>query len=112
MLFARVSDVKTAKLEREYGLDSTTASALRLLYAALTPLNPSAARLNYEQYLADMDDNVRQQLMVLHVLDFVRQASSLPKEVPLLIVPMIDEGNAAEGTIQPRSNPEVTDNPP
>ena len=71
-------------------------TAMRVLYSALTPLDNNAPRMQYTVFTASIDEDVRRAMDLSDVLQFIRESLSVAPEKVLLIVPMVDEGNAAE----------------
>ena len=91
-MLARVADAADAYADR--GLSVQTASAVRLLYAALQSLNWAA----YWQFVESLHPYVRERLTIPDVLDFLRIALEVPADEYLLLVPLIDKAHRAKGS--------------
>ena len=105
----RDEDLKTTKWERQLGVGSLNWGATRLLYACLTPLGGPAPGSNgpgtYREFLQGMPEALRRRLICRAVIDFVRRAMKVPAEVPLLVLLLVDDGEAARDTF-PDCGPE------
>ena len=86
-------------MEHTYGIKAGKAAALRLLYACLTPLDNRSLNdpENYQRFVEAMLPRVREKITTDDVLDFVRAALGVPDNQYLMLLLLIDEGNAADG---------------
>lgn len=96
---AQEPELMTADVECTFGLRAGSAPAVRLLFACLTPLSVDSPLRpdSYSDFVRALDGRVRQQITITNVLDFVRAALEVPPGVDLLLLLLIDEGNAAKG---------------
>lgn len=106
----RVDAAPSADLERKKGLDVSSSVALRLLHASLSSLDPDPEepREKYENFLNSLDMEVAQQLTLNKVIMFWRSALNVPPDETLMVVPLLDEANAAVGTFIDRPTREVS----
>ena len=87
-----MADAADANADR--GLSVQTASAVRLLYAALQ----SPSKANYWQFVKTLDAHVRERLTIPDVLDFLRIVLEVPADDYLLLVPLINKAHRARGS--------------
>lgn len=81
----------------DYEPSTTTGAALRILHAALSPLDTSAPRMSFRKLVANIDKDMRRSVHLTDVLELIRTALGVPPDEILLLVLMTDESNAAEG---------------
>lgn len=81
------------------------ASALRLLYACLCPLN-GTPKQTYVAFVEGMRADVRKRIRVDHVITFLRRAFDVPEEEMFLLLVLVDEGNQATGAWKYTEDPE------
>ncbi|BDA44297.1 hypothetical protein COCOBI_05-4810 [Coccomyxa sp. Obi] len=111
MLRANVPELRTADVECRTHITQRNASAMRLLYALLTPID-SASDLQpplYDEFVDAMDPQVQQKISISNVMDFVRAALKLPADKEIMLLLMIDEGNAAEGVFPHHDSKQTSD---
>ncbi len=102
LLHLRVDDAQSADLELVKNFTASCASALRLLHASLSPLDPEEPREKYESFLDRLEPDVIKHLTVNKLVQFWRTATSVPPSETMLVVPLLDEANAATGTFADR----------
>ncbi|BDA48428.1 hypothetical protein COCOBI_12-1070 [Coccomyxa sp. Obi] len=116
MFLLRVDEDQDASLERDKGLFESCASAIRLLHASLSPLDhaslspldPSEERQTYAGFLQSLDLDIVKSLSLSELIEFWRTALTVPRSEMMLVVPLIDEANAATGTFVPRDSETAT----
>ncbi len=109
MFQLRVDDEQTSELERSKNLTTSCASALRLLHASLSPLDPDDEHQEkYEKFLGSLDVDIIALLRLHDVIDFWRAAIGAPRSETILIVPLIDGAHAASGTFGSRPSTVVS----
>ena len=96
----------------EVGLGPQKASAMRLLYAALQPLEEDPSSLRYAQSFMGFDARVRERVCIYDVLKFLRMALEVPDEEFLVLMPMCDDAQLAEGTFGTETHKEVRPHQP
>ena len=90
----------STRAERKFGVTADSGAALRLLYACLSPLE--AEELGpYEDFLESFPKTSMHGLRCAHVLQFLRRALEVPDSKHMLLVVLIDEGNAAKEAFPP-----------
>lgn len=95
------SDDMTSTVEEEAAnVPSWSASALRLLYACLSPLEGKRAGKieSYAKFLETAPSALKKRLSCDDVLLFLRRALHVPFEEHLMLLLLVDEGDAACGT--------------
>ena len=95
MVFDRVQDSPLAQVER--GMTVHAASAVRLLYAAIQPLQRDSDAQSYENFFMELDARVKEQLNISILIDFLRLALEVPDHENVLLIPMIDGAQHAKG---------------
>ena len=88
-------DMQTARWEQMYMVTGATGPALRLLCSCLQPLGPSSSTSGYREFLQNIPEDMRTQVMCSCVVAFLRAALRIPAERVMLPLMFIDEGNAA-----------------
>ena len=91
--------LETADTERDLGIKTVHAAALRLLYACLNPIDdplPNRPGL-YLDFVRGVPPAVRQQIAVSDVIQFMRAALEVPEGELFLLLTLVDEGNKADG---------------
>ena len=90
------------------GLDASSGEVLRLLHASLSPLDPEEPREDYIGFVGKLHPEVVKQLMLHNLVNFWRTALSVPPTETMLVVPLLDEANAATGTFVDRKTKGVS----
>ncbi len=90
-------DMKSTNEEMEAGIARGSAAALRLLYTCLTPLEgrDKGKAGSYKQFLFSFPHELKGMLRCDDVLVFLRRALDVPEEEHLMLLLLVDEGNAA-----------------
>lgn len=89
--------MRSTEAERAVEVTKDSAGALRLLYACLSPLEgrqPGEAG-SYHDFLRDFPQKLKHKLRCPDVLNFLREALKVPDSKDLMLLLLIDEGNAA-----------------
>lgn len=74
-----MNDAPTADLERKLGLDESSASALPLLDASLSLLDPGHEHQEaYAEFAESVDADIRKWLSIRKVIEFWRTAINMP----------------------------------
>ena len=93
--------LQTTRCENMLGITAETGPALRLLYACLTPLSDAgpddSGPGTYDDFLEGLPKDLRHGLECKHVLQLLRRALGVPPGEALLLLTLVDEGNAASG---------------
>lgn len=91
--------LSAATVEKKRGIVAEDASACRLLYSCISPLDARSANAppTYKKFLDEMDPIVRQHLHIEDVVDFLRAALHVPDGALFMPIVLIDEGSKAEG---------------
>jgi hypothetical protein len=94
---AQDPQLQTTTVEDAFKLRDGSAPAVRLLFACMTPLSTHSPLKpkSYSRFVKALDAQVRREITITDVLDFVRAALALPAEDELLLLLLIDEGNSA-----------------
>jgi hypothetical protein len=94
-------DLRNTRVERMMQISSDNGPALRLLYACLTPLDDAMPNTTYMDFVTKVPEWLRSKLTCRDVMQFLRRSLQLPPKLPLLLLVLIDEGNAAEEAFPP-----------
>ena len=76
-------------------------TAMRVLYSALTSLDRDVPRMAYRDFASSIDEDMRSGMCLSTVIQFIRESLSVAPEEVLLIIPLVDEGNATENSFGP-----------
>ena len=88
-------------------VDPESGTAMRVLHSAVSSLDLHEPRMTYWDFASNIDEDVREAMELSDVLQFIRESLSVAHEEVLLIVPLVDEGNAAENSFGPeKTNPD------
>ncbi len=99
---AHHEDLQTTRWETAFKLSAGSGSALRLLYAFLQPLEPNHNDVQgYREFLGSIQEDLRQMITCTDVLACLREALTIPCHIPLLLLLLVDEGQAAEQQFPP-----------